>query len=288
MCMSISRCSDCGKLFSQNHALVVHENQADCSQFSPCEGCGKVVKSKFCSPECSEDSCVCPYCDKEYSTPQALGSHKGQAHEDEMEKQKTAVCDGCGEEFEKVPSQDRRFCSYDCRAEWQAEAFQDEGGPAWEGGKSTWECEWCEDVFEQYESQGSTRFCSKSCYWNWLAENMPTGPNHYSWKGGYDRDYGDGWNEAKRKAVRKKCGFECYLCGMTQEEHKSEFRAVLPVHHIVPYRRMESDSEANDMENLVALCAECHMDCEREIWKKEDVRGGRLSDKEYRQIIGTG
>lgn len=201
----------------------------------------------------------------------------------------TLECEACGNEFEvkKSRQKEARFCSNECRADWQSDAFRGENGPGWKGAKSEYECKWCETVFEQYDSQGGTIFCSQECYWEWFRENAPTGPDHHSWKDGAHYDYGEGWNLQKRKQVLERDDYQCQECRMSQEEHKDTLGNSLHVHHIVPYRIFDDNSEANRLENLVLLCAECHMEVEHQIWQLEDEQES-VSHSEYRQILGQG
>jgi len=47
----------------------------------------------------------------------------------------------------------------------------------------------------------------------------------------------------------------------------------LSVDHVIPYRTFESPSEANQQDNLVALCSSCHSKKTRaeRLWLKGDV-----------------
>jgi endogenous inhibitor of DNA gyrase (YacG/DUF329 family) len=82
----------------------------------------------------------------------------------------TLVCDTCGDEYEVNPyrADDSRFCSNDCRANWQSDAYEGDGAPNYSGGKETYECPVCGETIEEWESQVDDRkFCSKSCYTGW-------------------------------------------------------------------------------------------------------------------------
>jgi len=123
----------------------------------------------------------------------------------------------------------------------------------------TLNCDYCGEDFEREEShKGGKVFCSQDCKYNWMSETM-CGENHHSWKGGLKRDYGVGWNEEKKEEVRKRDGCKCRDCGITNERHNSVFGCSLHIHHIHPASEFEFGSERNALENLVTLCAECHM-----------------------------
>ena len=64
-------------------------------------------------------------------------------------------------------------------------------------------------------------------------------------------NYGPNW-EAQRQRARQRDGFRCQVCG-TQESSRSHH-----VHHRIPFRMFTSYLQANQLENLLTLCPECH------------------------------
>jgi len=87
-----------------------------------------------------------------------------------------------------------------------------------------------------------------------------TGEDHVAWKGGRtDQDYGSGWTESKRNAVRSRDGFECVDCGQSQEEHLDAYGQRLHVHHIKPASEVDEPEKRNSLTNLVTLCITCHL-----------------------------
>lgn len=82
------------------------------------------------------------------------------------------------------------------------------------------------------------------------------GELHPLWEGGGERYYGPHWEETKEE-IRDRDG-ECKLCGITEEEHVSEFAESLSVHHIVRFEEFDHYSVANRDENLISLCRSCH------------------------------
>jgi transposase-like protein len=90
-----------------------------------------------------------------------------------------------------------------------------------------------------------------------------TGPEHPRYIDGESVDYGEGWNESKRRAVRRRDGFECRDCGMHQENHLEQWGMKLHVHHITPAKKVDDPSERNALSNLIALCVSCHGERER-------------------------
>lgn len=89
-------------------------------------------------------------------------------------------------------------------------------------------------------------------------ESQPCGADHWAHKG-YDGEYGEGWNQPKRKEVRERDDYECQICGLSQEEHRQKNGCKLHVHHIIPIRQFESGKKrANEPPNLITVCAQCH------------------------------
>lgn len=86
-------------------------------------------------------------------------------------------------------------------------------------------------------------------------------------------DYGPGWDSKKKNAVRRRDGYECQGCGMSNERHESMFNEVLHVHHVVKARSFDDPHKRNAMENLVTLCHFCHTKWEN-IGLRPSVIGG--------------
>jgi hypothetical protein len=80
-----------------------------------------------------------------------------------------------------------------------------------------------------------------------------TGEKHPRWNGGtsgFDPEiYGRNWyTEVRPKVIER--DEVCQVCGVEKESPH--------VHHIEPARSFDSPSEANEMDNLILLCAACH------------------------------
>jgi len=84
------------------------------------------------------------------------------------------------------------------------------------------------------------------------------GPDHPRWQGGTNIDYGDGWNESKRKSIRRRDNHQCQKCGLSQTKHMKKYDQLLHVHHIEPARTIENDTDRNSPSNLTTLCISCH------------------------------
>lgn len=74
-------------------------------------------------------------------------------------------------------------------------------------------------------------------------------------------EYGELWSD-RRATVLDRDDRRCRSCGLSRNEHHATYGQDLHVHHIVPYRRFESDDDAHSPGNLVALCSDCHVDAE--------------------------
>lgn len=92
------------------------------------------------------------------------------------------------------------------------------------------------------------------------------GDQHPSWLGGlkllpYDKKFTKWFKEE----IRKRDGYECLKCGMSNEDHKRLFRnQSLQIHHI------NYDKELSIPENCCALCCRCNnkVNFNRNYWKK--------------------
>ena len=68
-------------------------------------------------------------------------------------------------------------------------------------------------------------------------------------------EYGPNWNQQRYTALNRDF-FTCQNCG------KSDRDQLLHVHHKIPFRQFEDYLKANDLQNLITLCPECHKKAE--------------------------
>lgn len=98
------------------------------------------------------------------------------------------------------------------------------------------------------------------------------GPSNPMWKGAClrrNKSYrGPDW-AATAEAMRKRDGYQCRHCGMTQADHEAKWHQVLEVHHIVPFTEFTDYLAANRPSNLVTLCKTCHMRADRAIRQRQ-------------------
>jgi 5-methylcytosine-specific restriction endonuclease McrA/DNA invertase Pin-like site-specific DNA recombinase len=87
------------------------------------------------------------------------------------------------------------------------------------------------------------------------------GEDNPMWRGGKEDYYGPSWYSARAEA-RDRDDCSCQRCGMTDAEHESNYDQKLHVHHIEPFRTFDDPAEANQLDNLITLCRQCHNDLE--------------------------
>lgn len=96
-------------------------------------------------------------------------------------------------------------------------------------------------------------FCSTRCTGIWQSKHR-RGSNNATWRGGYKEYYGANWREQRRNA--RKRDKVCQRCGKTPKENGK----ALDVHHLIPFRKfgLKHFKQANDLNNLISLCMNCH------------------------------
>lgn len=85
-------------------------------------------------------------------------------------------------------------------------------------------------------------------------------PIEPEWADGVEDYYGESWPQKREEAVERD-DHECQVCGSD---------GLLHVHHITPRRMFEYPDGSNTLDNLVTLCASCHMTYEGQ-WTDADV-----------------
>lgn len=79
-------------------------------------------------------------------------------------------------------------------------------------------------------------------------------------------NYGPDWSR-QRNLARKRDQFTCQMCGVpeTREAHH--------IHHKTPFRTFTSYLYANQLENLITLCASCHRKAEEAVRMRSGLAG---------------
>lgn len=175
-------------------------------------------------------------------------------------------CQHCGKEFEAVPSRLKhgrgRNCSRDCQYAANRVKLR----------KSIERtCIGCGAKFgtplSKLNRKGGGKYCNRACRdKHWRGDLNPL------WRGvGKSHKYGSDWQAIKR-AARDRDGC-CQHCGTTDELH---------VHHKIPFRLFADTASANDLDNLMTLCASCHRTEEaKSFWVPVDGGVLRLSSGGY-------
>lgn len=230
----------------------------------------------------------CPICGTDYSADEVRLRHGRQTtcsrkcsytlRAQQRSSSRIYRCAVCGNEVVRSPSQVKSefvFCSRKCHYEGrsmglvartvtQPYTISDGGRNAWvEAGKRrkgitrkemvTWTCETCGTSRSisrgQLAPARKLRFCSPEC-----ANEGLRGTGNPAWRGGHPHYYGPDWRPLQRLA-RRLDGYACQRCGLIQ---KDAGRA-LDVHHIRPVSSFTNPNDANQIENVVTLCHNCHM-----------------------------
>lgn len=148
-------------------------------------------------------------------------------------------CLECGKGFYALPFYVRRgqgrFCSHPCSSRHRRRLVDRT-------------CKGCGTAFRVKRSTINNKrggeHCSQAC-----RVEHARGVNSPAWKGGTSfNPYPPAFNNALRALVRKRDGYCCFICNLTQKKHGRK----LDVHHI------DYDKENNRPENLISLCKSCH------------------------------
>ena len=104
---------------------------------------------------------------------------------------------------------------------------------------------------------------------------FPKGSAHPEWKGGIRDDFPHrrGW-ESIRNQVLLRDNFTCQKCGVRNVR--------LDIHHKVWRRLFKDTLQANSLDNLITLCASCHMIIENK--ERKYKKRGELLERPKRII----
>jgi len=217
-------CDDCSKTYATHGGLIYHVRNTDCG------------------------SITCPKCGVYFPTEDGMKTHYGTVHDGSLVTE-TTECVYCGCEFSHDPEYTAgKYCSAECCKQHRAKK------------RTVKTCPICEGEFEVFPAiEDTRRFCSEDCY-SVYSSRVQQGKKNHNWKGGTEIYYGPNWNQQKAKA-RERDGHTCQRCGVQE----SKLPRALDVHHIRPLRVFKEEYDepewyelANDLDNLVSLCASCH------------------------------
>lgn len=221
-------CEQCHKAFDRNAANMARSKHA------------------FCSPRCTGD----------WNATHKVGENNPGY------KQVAVNCAQCSASLKRPPHKIARsknfFCSVACRAQYNSNHIRGTDNPTYNRVPAL--CAGCGKsmlVIPFRVKHHKTHFCNKACYGVWQSQHR-IGRNGPNWRGGYKEYYGPDWNVQSR-AARKRDNYHCQVCKKPQKNR------ALDVHHVTPFRSFgyipntnERYKEANQLENLISLCASCH------------------------------
>jgi len=174
-------------------------------------------------------------------------------------------CHRCGKTVTRrrsvLEERKRIFCSTVCQAKWRSENWTAEQVPMYQSVEIS--CETCAGTVERSPSRlerNENHFCSSRCYSQWLSDHN-VGEDHPNWRGGHQKYYGPTWHEQRRKALERD-GYECQDCGLTREKQREAYGKDLEIHHVTPIRTFNDTAKANQLDNLITLCTDCHIERE--------------------------
>lgn len=252
-------------------------NQSTIKEQRNCPICGTAFWSRtrrpkyHCSRACKDKSgrtqAICRYCKNPFEhfahCPRIYCSNKCRGADNRGAGARGAyientICKQCGTSF-TAKYQKRVFCSNQCQGLWASANNRgvnhpNYGKPSKKFSSKTKSCLVCQKPFIVKRSIAhQSHYCSRAC--NGKAKTLfHSGTQSNLYKGGRFKERGPSWSKAKRLArERDVC---CQHCGI----HPDHLGRKLDVHHIKPFRLfgIERHLEANDLSNLICLCANCH------------------------------
>lgn len=183
---------------------------------------------------------------KQYDIPirsiQEAGDLRNKSGIKNTHKKRTCICKNCGKEFEAVTN--ASYCK-ECVPIVASINLSK---------KIKVKCGYCGKEIEVIPSKLKDRekvYCDVKCMALDYADRF-SGENSPTWKGG-KKHYTGHW-QRQRKLALERDNNTCQICGITTEQQGFE----LDVHHICNYRNFDDKDEANQLDNLICLCHNCH------------------------------
>jgi len=221
--------------------------------------------SDSCSGSDKSDSVECPTCGRtDFKNTHGMKIHHAVDHGESIAGV-SVECNQCGDSYRTYPTleDESRFCSQECKAEWQSENRKGEDHPNYN--RIECECEICGETVHRQPSQLERMenvFCSQECHREYQSIHQ-RGEDHHHYKPESIDDYGPNWHRQRRKALERD-NHKCQFCGLPESEHHQG----LSVHHITPREAFMQDGEfdyeqANKLDNLLSLCQACHRKVEQ-------------------------
>ncbi len=108
-------------------------------------------------------------------------------------------------------------------------------------------------VYESLEVRNKMTESQKNIWKDEDYRKEHTGENASNWQGGKSFEiYPQEFNKQLREQIRKRDGYICQLCFISQDELKDNLHRLLPIHHI------DYDKKNCSEDNLISLCESCH------------------------------
>jgi len=211
--------------------------------------------SDSCSGSDKSDSVECPTCGRtDFKNTHGMKIHHSVDHGESIAGV-SVECNQCGDSYRTYPTleDESRFCSQECKANWQSENRKGENHPNYN--RIECECEVCGETVHrqpsQYERMDNV-FCSQECHREYQSIHQ-RGENHHNYKPKSTDEYGPNWYQQRRKALERD-NYECQFCGISEEQHQTDNERGLEAHHIIKERRGGKDHP----DNLITVCRDCH------------------------------
>jgi 5-methylcytosine-specific restriction endonuclease McrA len=173
--------------------------------------------------------------------------------------QELIECDWCGNELSRpqwrVEGYDRQFCDLECKGAY----FSENPSEVHKQNRIEVACTTCGETLERIPARierSEHHFCSLECKGEWWSDQTG-GEDHALWKGGWEWWYGENWEEQRQKA-RKRDGYRCWFCGVTDGCSQVLHGRELSMHHVVRKDDFDDLEEANRVGNLLTVCDFCH------------------------------
>lgn len=93
------------------------------------------------------------------------------------------------------------------------------------------------------------------------SEGPRSGEDSPFWKGGKPKRYGHNWERQREKAIQRD-EEQCRVCGMSRQKHREKYGRDIDVHHIDPIVSYDNPEDANELDNLITLCRDDHLEWE--------------------------
>lgn len=221
-------------------------------------------ESKHTSVYCAKQTALAERYKKEYIESSIQSGHR-----------LLKVCPICNKEFSCMASQELKYCSAECAHLAKRKERHCIRCNTIISNRNAKYCSEClkivrhENLYNRIETKCATcgatlyvipsRFnsceriyCNTECMSKDYI-NRFSGENNPTWKGG-KKHYQGNWLRTRLMAIErdKNC---CQLCGKKPEDQNG---ISMSVHHIRNYRYFDDKQEANQLNNLVCLCKDCH------------------------------